>query len=74
MRDGGSKEEIEAFPAFNWPEPAGFGVEKVFEEGREGGGFACGGGGGGEGGGGLPLVMENDVDFLINIFAAEGAT
>lgn len=63
------KEEIEAFPAFNWPEPTRFGIE----EGREGGGFACGGGGGG-GGGGMPLVMDNDLDFLINIFAAEGAT
>ena len=64
-RDGGG-EEREHFPAFAWPEQAG---------GRDGGvaGGREGGREGGRGEGGLPLVMDIDLDFLMDIFALEGA-
>jgi len=69
-REGGWKSEVETFPAFNWPEPAGYGEIEREEGGREGGGFAfCGGGGGG-----LPSVMDSDLHLLMNVFAAEGTT
>jgi len=61
---------VETFPAFNWPEPAGYGEIEREEGGREGGGFAfCG-----REGGRLPEVIDSDLDFFINVFAAEGAT
>jgi len=60
-REGGWKAEVETFPAFNWPEPAGYGEIEREEGGREGGGR-------------LPEVMNSDLDFFINVFAAEGAT
>ena len=61
--DGGG-EERESFPAFYLPEQAG---------GRDGGvaGGREGGREGRRGEGGLPLVMDIDLDFLMNVFAKE---
>jgi hypothetical protein len=57
-REGG-RERRESLGALDWPEPASEGPES--NEGGRAGGWARG----------LPVGKEDDLDFLINIFAQE---